>query len=97
MRVVKLTKRDLKKGWGHILNKCGLVYENRAEPGNLYMSKQDIEEVRIQYRAELRKEKLPPKRIAYSEGWAFLNLGANTKLEFAIKPGFALVSDDIKD
>jgi hypothetical protein len=93
MRIIKLTKKDLKAGWEHILNKAGLVHENRGYPGNLYMSKADIKDVRQEYIKRFKKGGRNARLVKYSEGMHFLNLGANSLLENVIKPGYALVDD----
>ena len=95
MKVVKLTKKDLRKGWGHILTKCGLVDGNNAHPSNLYMSAKDIKEVRRE-RLKNFKSRSNPRQAMYGEALDFLNLGPCQELADVIKPGYALVDDSLR-
>jgi hypothetical protein len=92
LRYVKLTKKDLKAGWGHIINKCGMkdTASSIIGPGTYYMSKQDIKETRNYYKAYL-KRRTSPVMARVSEMTAFLNLGPAQELNNVIKPGYAVV------
>jgi hypothetical protein len=93
MKIVKLNKTMLKKGWVHILKAVGAVEGNQAYPSHVYMAKEDIKAVRKNYREELKKERpgISKKYLDYYEGIDFLNYGANSSAENVIKPGCILV------
>lgn len=95
MEVVKLKKSLLNKQWVDILTELGAVDKklNQAFPSSVYMSAEDIKHVRANTKAKLKKQfsYASKKVIVYSEAMDFLNLGASSRLELAIKPGYALV------
>lgn len=95
MKLVKFKKSLLKKNWDEILENFGAVDRKamKAFPSEVYMSKEDIKEVRKNYMGKLLKQYkgYTKKYLESAEAMEFLNLGANGTLEDAIKPGYALV------
>lgn len=98
MELIKIKKSLLKKNWVAILTELGAVNEKlkQAFPGSVYMSAADIKTVRANTKAQLKKEhkSITKKHLDYSEAMHFLNLGASSRFENALKPGYVLVDTD---
>ena len=93
MKIVKLNKRLMKKGWYDIIKAVNAFDGKQTFPSHIYMSKEDIKEVR-KYTREQHKKDYPyqnNKQIDYSESFDFLCYGVNSSLENVLKPGYVLV------
>jgi len=98
MKLVKIKKSLLKKDWVAILTELGAVNQKlkQAFPSSVYMSAEDIKTVRANTKVQLKKEHkyISKKHLDYSEAMHFLNLGASSRFETALKSGYVLVDTD---
>jgi hypothetical protein len=95
MKVVKLTKQDLKKHPADILKKVGAVDKNRgnAYPIHVYMSKKDLDAVETNLRKSLKKAnpRMPKQALDRSVDFVMADFGPNTYLQDVMASGIAAV------
>lgn len=93
MEIVKIKKTDLNLTLEKLLNKFGLVKDNRAYPERLCLSKEDEKILRKNIEQKFKKDfpKLSKKALQTSVGMYWLNLGPSSRLDQAIRPGYAII------
>ena len=96
MKVVKLRQSDLKKPVEDLLRKLGAVKGKLAFPNCVYMNTNDYKVLTRNMVLHVKKAypNLRKNKVDYTVGMIMLNLGPNTSLGDAIKPGYVLIDEE---
>lgn len=95
LKIVKLTKNDLKKHPADILKKVGAVDKNRgnAYPTHVFMSKKDLDVVEANLKKSLKKSnpRMSKQALDRSVYFVMADFGPNTYLQDVMASGIAVV------
>jgi hypothetical protein len=93
MRLVKIRKSWLNDA-SLLLKKVGALQGNQAFPSDVYISEEDYKTLEYATTQFGKKMGFRGDRLKSAVGFELLNLGPNTLLAKALKPGYVLVDDD---